>query len=197
METNALITNNVGYVGSVKITYKDRGHKHSVYLHNEGTQYLGNLISIALAGDSRNIDSIRNRCASAISFEVKMSENEWRTLISGTSPITSSVWGEAVGTIEDSKFNDNPNVIGRNRFSSIMSTGLVIRGYGTTVQNQDLRLRLINNRNEDLAYIYDLASSEDRDLPMLYTALENGQDALIDWTMYILNHVSSSTEGGN
>lgn len=190
MEINPSIINNVGYLGIVTITYKDRGHKHSVKIYNEGTQYLGDLISIAISGDRRNITSIQNRCPSFLNFEMQLNEQEWRPLLAYNIPITSSVWGSSVPTTtEDSAFVNNPNVIGRNRFSALIPTGSVNRG--NNVSNaMSARLKLVNNLGQDLAYITETNDQQDRDLPLLYTALTNGQDALVDWTMYILNYTS-------
>ena len=182
METNTIIQNGFGYQGVVKITYKDRGHKHSVTLRNEGTSYLGDLISIALSGDLRSLSSIEDRCASSLTFEL-YDGNEWRNLLSVSSPLTSSVWGEAVTDV-----SNNTDVIGKNKFSAIIPTSSIIRGYDSLVESRNLRLKLSNNRGEDLAYINDTIGSDARTLPLLYTALISGQDALIDWTMYILNY---------
>ena len=182
MKTNAFIRNSFGYQGLVKITYKDRGYQHSVMLKNEGTKYLGDLISIVLAGDLTSLDSVKDRCPSALNFEVEMNANEWRSLLSINSPLTSGVWGEVVPDIE------NTNAIGKTKFSSVISTGSVIRGYDSAVNGKNLRLKLINNRKEELAYIYDKTDNTNRTLPLLYTALVNGQDALVDWTMFIQNN---------
>lgn len=182
------IVNNIGYYGSVVITFKNKGRKHSIKVHNEGTEDLGTLISIALCGDQRNINLLTGRCASRIGFQLRISDTEWRDLITAPSVITSSVWGPSVGEIENSEFQNNDNVIGVTQFSSVMSTGSVIRGYNVN-SSYDMRLVLRNSRGEDLAYINELGTEQDRSLPLLYTALTNGQDALINWTMFILNYV--------
>lgn len=184
------IKSNIGYYGSVVITFKNGKYKNKIKLHNEGTEALGTLISIALSGDLRNINSISERCASRIGFQLKISETEWRDLITAPSVVTSSVWGPSVGTIEDSEFQGNPNVIGTVQFSSVMSTGSVIRGYNVE-SSYDMRMILRNSLGEDLAYIVELGSQDERKLPLMYTALVNGQDALINWTMFILNYTTT------
>ena len=68
-----------------------------------------------------------------------------------------------------------------------MSTGSVIRGYNVS-SKYDMRLVLRNSSGSALAYINEAANKDDRSLPLLYTALVNGQDALIVWSMFILNY---------
>lgn len=192
METNTLITNNVGYIGSVKITYRYKNTSHSIRIKNEGTSSLGDLISIALSGDQRNINTISSRCPNSIGFEFRLnSTSEYRQLLSNNAPITSSIWGASVNDIENSTFSGNSNVIGKNRFSAIISTGLSIPGFSSSLSSADtIRLKLVNSRGESLAYISEYSTTEEKSLPLLYTALVNGQDALIEWTMYILNYTN-------
>lgn len=190
MSLTSDVINNIGYEGIVTITYKHKGYKHSIKVHNEGTVQLGDLISIAISGDQRNINSLQNRSPSLLGFEMQLNEEEWRPLIAYNIPITSRVWGNSVPTsTEDSKFIDNPNVIGKNRFSATIPSGAVNRG-NTPNNAMAVRLKLLNSLGQDLAYFTELKDEKERKLPLLYTALTSGQDALIDWTMYILNYTS-------
>lgn len=184
---DAKIRGAIGYKGVVELQFKNGSHKHSLVVNNEGTEELGTLISIVLSGDQRNIASISQRTASHIGFQMKINEREWRDLVSVPATITSGVWGPSVNSIMDSKFVNNPDVIGKAQFSAVMSTGSVIRGYNIS-SKYDMRLVLRNSLGSALAYINEAANKEDRSLPLLYTALVNGQDALIVWSMFILNY---------
>lgn len=187
---------NFGYEGYVRITYNNRGKKHSVKLHNMGTEFLGNLISIAIVGDPNNIDTIVNRSPSFLTFEAvinKGKDNEQtKPLLTTKVPITSKVWGPSVNDFDNIAQN-NKNIIGKSQLSALISCNYIIRGQ--TLSNSVVpRLKLINNLGQDLAYLYD-DNTSNKQLPLLYNALQNNQDALIDWIMYIMN-VEGNT-GGN
>ena len=185
--TDAKIRGAIGYKGLVDIQFKNGSHKHTLTVNNEGTEELGTVISIVLSGDLRNIASIGQRSASNIGLQIRINEDEWRDLVSVPATITSGVWGPSVNSISDNKFVNNPDVIGKAQFSAVMNTGSVIRGYNVSGK-YDMRLVLLNSRGAALAYINEAANKEDRSLPLLYTALVNGQDALIVWSMFILNY---------
>lgn len=196
METNTYTTTPIGYYGSVDITIKNKNRKYKINMHNAGTQALGNLISIALSGDAQNIGSIPNRCPNKLTFDF-LQDGVWRPLLSSASPLTSSVWGVSVPPAEDdSQFLNNTNIIGQNRFSTIVNTGSILRGFASAVSTSTTRLCLINNLGEELATL-ERTGTENNPFILLYTALTSGQDALIDWTMYILNYVTSTAQGGN
>lgn len=184
---DAKIRGAIGYKGLVDIQFKNGSHKHTLTVNNEGTEELGTIISVVLSGDQRNIASIGQKSASSIGLQLKINDNEWRDLVSVPATITSGVWGPSVNSISDSKFVNNPDVIGKTQFSAVMTTGSVIRGYNVSGR-YDMRLVLQNSQGVALAYINEAANKEERSLPLLYTALVNGQDALIVWSMFILNY---------
>lgn len=181
---NALVLNqnNIGYAGEVKISYPHNGYKRSVYLHNAGTPELGNILSQILAGDFRVItNNTAGRIVTHLGFSRRQGNADY-SLLTSNPPITSSVWGSAVPTNSNSAFYNNSNIIGKNRFSSVISYNLVIKGININ-DSSVLKLSLFSNEGLELATIEDTEH-----LPALYQALVNGQDALIDWTMYLLNY---------
>ena len=194
-QTNAFSTTSVGYYGSVEIILKNGTKKYNLKLHNAGTTALGDLISIALCGDLQNLNTLQTRCANQLTFDFSQ-DGEWRPLLSVSTPLTSAVWGISVPQdAEESQFYNNINVIGKTRFSCIISTETVLTGFSSLVNQGTARLCLLNSRNEVLATI-ERNGPDDDTFSLLYTALTSGQDALINWTMYILNYVSNE-EGNN
>lgn len=197
-QSRVVSKNVVGYEGYVRITYNNRGKSHSVKLFNEGTKNLGDLISIAIAGDTNNIGTIINRCPSYLDFETVQNkgtdDEEIRSLLTTSIPLTSKVWGPAVNDF-DSEIQNSETIIGKAQFSAVISSNFIIRGRTLNAVTEP-RLKLTNNLGQDLAYIYDKNVSN-KQLPLLYNALVNNQDALIDWIMYIMNAVIDNTGGGN
>ena len=197
-QSRVVSKNVVGYEGYVRITYNNRGKSHSVKLFNEGTKNLGDLISIAIAGDTNNINTIINRCPSYLDFETVQNkgtnDEEIRSLLTTSIPLTSKVWGPAVNDF-DSEIQNSETIIGKAQFSAVISSNFIIRGRTLNAVTEP-RLKLTNNLGQDLAYIYDKNVSN-KQLPLLYNALVNNQDALIDWIMYIMNAVIDNTGGGN
>lgn len=181
MGIDATTKNSLGYQGCVRITYNNRGHKHSVYVHNEGTEYLGNIITIALSGDTKNITELPRLIPSSLGFEVIKNNGDVRNLLSSRVPLTSGVWGTSVADT-----NTPLNVIGKTQYNAIISSDSLIKGYSS---NDRFRLKLMNKKNQILAYISDSSdtSNSSRPLALLYQALDGGQDAMIDWIMYISN----------
>lgn len=184
-------SNQFGYQGYGRITFTNKGKKFSVVIHNKATKNLGDLISIALCGDLRNIDSISRRVPCYIGFEAIIDEGksteQVRSLLVSPATITSKVWGPAVNDFE-SDIQNSLDVIGKSQFTAVIPSNYVIRGFtlgGALVP----RLKLTNSIGQDLAYIYDDPNSNAKQLPLLYNALMQGQDALVDWVMYILNAV--------
>lgn len=185
MQTNGIAKNQLSYAGIVEIKYKNN---NILKFHNAGTTALGDLIGIALSGDQRNISTISSRVPSKLGFYVDIGneESNRRSLIVGTVPITSAVWGLDVGqTVSD---YESLADIGKVQYSSIISSGQVQLGYENIVNSNRLQLQLINNRDEVMATIIEEVTDTDRNLPMLYTALCGGQDALIHWTMFFMNY---------
>lgn len=187
MQANTSSINNIGYAGEARIKLLIGNKPVVLRLNNAGTEHLGTLLSIALSGDTNNIQSLKNRVPSKFGFQIEMGMNtgDWRNLLYGVTPVTSGVWGTAVHEASDSIYLNNPLVIGKTQFTALVSNSLVQRNY-TVTDNTNLRIMLMNNLNQELAIIQDLGEKE-RTLPLLYTALINGQDALIEWTLYILN----------
>ena len=178
--------NCLGYVGEAKVTIKDRGYAHSFFLHNRGTDKLGTLISIVLAGDLKEMANIGNRRPSSIGFEYKAgdSEDSWISLLAGRVPLSSSVWGAAACIDPNSKVDRNL-VIGMNKYSAIFTSNSVRLGFINSLKGRPIRLILKNSMNQDLAEI------RNDKLDKLYIALSAGQDALIDWSMYLVNSPGS------
>lgn len=187
MESRAITSVNMGYEGIAHITLKDKRSKFEFTLQNEGTEALGELISIALSGDPIALETLRVRKPANLSFEIAANAagTQYRTLIAGRVPLTSAVWGSAVKSDTTSD-----NIIGRTQFTAFVSASSVI--FGSNVTSATLRLRLSDINGNDLAYITDNSGN----LAMMYTALCAGQDAIVEWTMYILNYAKKNNEEG-
>ena len=178
----AAISNGVTYKGYARITFVNKNRKHTIKINNAGTSVLGDVISRALAGEN-----IQSRVPSLLGFQMLINNGTTtteRNLLNRDVPFTGIVYGDSVNTA-DVTIPSNAQIIGAVQLTSVIQSGYTIPGMN--VESRTLRITMLNSLKEPLAYIYDNNPAEENQLALLYEALSSGQDAIIDWVMYIMN----------
>lgn len=177
MKTNS--SNGLSYTGVVHIDFLKNDATFHIKLHNQGTISLGTFFSKALAGSFSKDD-----CPQWLNFESEDSPGRWQSLLRVAVPFTGTTYVPQ----EMSDANDTPATIGEVKFVATLQSNNV---RSTSVENKLLRLSMWNNRTPQnaLAYIEDETISGDinKNLILTYNALSSGQDAVVNWLMYITN----------
>ena len=102
-------------------------------------------------------------------------------------PFTGTTYGNAVNSS-----NDPTGTIAKVQFTAAIPTSAVIRR--SNLNGKAIRMVMWNNNipKQPLAFIQGVVNSADTigsNIKLLYEALRSGQDAVVDWIMYILNKV--------
>lgn len=179
---NSLASNSLDYKGIVTVKLNKGNKSYSVPMHNAGTEYLGNFISKALACYYvNNVTSMKNDAPTWFNLEYQDSSKNWQPLLKNVVPLTGTTYGKDT--------SDLSTVLGKVRFViPLQSSSVIIR---TGIANRNIRISLYNNRvpKEILATIEGEKLGDDINVTLhtLYDALTSGQDAMINWVMFILN----------
>ena len=181
-------TNSFQYSGIARVHLTQKGKEYSFTVHNQGTDNLGNFFMKSLSGYySTNIDAYKSDRPQWFSFEYEDAPGNWIPLIKSVVPFTGTTYGNAVNSS-----NDPTGTIAKVQFTAAIPTSAVIRR--SNLNGKAIRMVMWNNNipKQPLAFIQGVVNSADTigsNIKLLYEALRSGQDAVVDWIMYILNKV--------
>lgn len=167
MEIRADTSFSSGYEGKVSIRYGS----HVVHFLNSGTVSLGKFLTACL---TKTFDE--RGAPRWLSLERQTSSGDWVALLNKPSVLTGGTYSVLETEID--------NVIGTVKFVGIVQKDQVI--LQGNMSGQLLRLVLMNDEQpkQVLATIVDTEGTE---LPVMYSALQGGQEVVIEWTMNIKN----------
>ena len=181
MINKGYIGNSFTYNGKVSFKLKRNGREYSLYTHNEGTKYLWDTVTKALAGQN-----VSDRVPRYIDFEyvlkeiVDTKEKEVpHSLITEPIPFTGIVWGEMAQEVT-SEHN-----------GTLMLTAVITANDKLSVDTSNpsiTRLQLTMKSKEGRT----LATVSDDSLYDLYNSLTEGTDAVIEWRMIFKNEEVSA-----
>lgn len=177
----------ISYQGIVTLTLIDGKNKLSFPLHNQGTTNLGLFFSKSLAGYYlNNQDAYRKDRPQWFMFEYKdNSSDNWNPLLANDLPFTAPTY---IDMSSDTSTNNPENTIGKVRFVAAIPSSSARINY--SLSGRDLRISMYDVSKKLLAYIEGSSSEENdvyKNLKTLYEGLRGGQDAAIDWSLYITN----------
>mgnify|MGYP006907953443 CR=1 FL=1 len=187
MKSNSI--NTLGYIGEVTINLKQGNRYNTIKVHNQGTTSLGLFLAKALVGNFNKQDTPQ-----WFKFEYQdTNSGQWNSLLRGTIPLTGGTYIPIDEKQLDTKV-DPSSTIGKVKFVAVAQSNNV---RVTSVTGKLLRLSIWDGNvvSNVLAEIKgDNPSTEtNQDLQLMYTALTGGQDAVINWTMYITNTLEISS----
>lgn len=187
MKSNSI--NTLGYIGEVTIKLKQGNRYNTIKVHNQGKTALGLFLAKALVGNFNKKDTPQ-----WFKFEYEDTDSkQWNSLLRGTVPLTGGTYIPITeGDID--KEVDPSSTIGKVKFVAVAQSNNV---RVTSVDRKRLRLSIWDGNvvSNILAEIKgeDTNSETNEDLQLMYTALTGGQDAVVNWTMYITNTLEISS----
>ena len=170
METKGMLQNSVTYKGKVKIKYKRNNKVYELDNHNTGTKFLGDTISMALAGEDVSL-----RIPKYLDFIYRYDDNDTR-LLSSLIPFTSIVYGDSVPNASSA-----PENAGLLFLSATILPEDIIANFDVSSSNVHLYLQM-KSITGDL-----LAELTGEDLKTMYNMLITGTQAIVEWNMQFLN----------
>lgn len=183
---DTISSNSISYKGVVKIDISQKGKHFPLTMFNNGTVYLGLLFSKILAGYFNSSDIPK-----WFDFEVSEGQGIWRSLVRTSVPLTGATYYPLTGNDGDPLVEDGDptGMIGKVKFVATLQSSN-IKSFSTT--NKLLRFSMWDNnaQRQCLATLGDSSTDGEMNsnLQLMYDALKAGQDAIITWTMYIINN---------
>ena len=177
MQSNS--KNILQYAGNVVVQLKHKNKLNTLHIHNQGTTNLGLFLAKALTGKFNKED-----CPTWFNFEYQDSvSGRWIPLLRVIVPLTGATYFPVADPTTDLDVNDPTGTIGKVK---VIATAQSSNTRVTAVGNSKLRLSLWDGKVSPtlLAEVSGDGAIND-DLQLMYTALRSGQDAIVNWTMYI------------
>lgn len=159
----SLCSNQFAYEGKVSITLSRHGHKYPFSFHNEGTKFLFDSITKALAGYS-----VKDNLPSYIDIQEEVDDGVWGTCLKNAVPFTGVVYGDpAEATSSDGRL--------------LLNALLTYDDKRPLLQIQKPRIVILDRRSNVLAFI------RSDELKKLWEQITESTEALVEWTMIFKN----------